>query len=276
MITFHDRIRVIDNFLPDEQVYKAYGMIDQMPSNWFLNKKSYINHEGTRVIANDWWNIHGDRFRNPPLDPNGEMTYQFGATEAHQPGCNCVYCETMQFMSENPPPDVGADVITQHMLTVYKPGDYLSQHTDDEGTTWAFTLTLSAGWQPEWGGILHIQDPEDGEWYAFPPTFNRLILMDLTQGPPLNHFVSKVTDDALQNRITLSGWYSNTDKTMVDVDHENVTETVLEHEPNPNNQAEGHFVFTEHHDAVLPEADEPVDLDQDYPSIEDIDKAQGF
>lgn len=293
MTTFHDRIKVIDNFLPDEQIYKAYGTIDQMPSNWFLSKKSYINHEGVRTTSNDWWNIHGDRFSNPPLDPNGEITYQFSATEEHQEGCNCIYCETMEWMKANPPAEVGDHNILQHMLTVFKPGDYLSQHSDEEGTTWAFTLTLSAGWRPEWGGILHVQDPDDGEWYAFVPTFNRLILLDLT-GPPLNHFVSKVTDDALQHRISLTGWYTGGDDVYAYPDMEGTSVQVLDHEPNPENKVQGEFTFTEIHQEEFVADTQPTsttfgedvtfggedheqpDQEPDYPSVEDIDKANGF
>ena len=298
MINIHERIRIIDNFLPEEQAYKAYGLIDQLPANWFLTKKSYIDHEGTRVTSNDWWNIHGDRFKNPPLDINQEITYQFLATEEHQDNCNCVYCETITYIKDNPSPDVGEDIITQHLLSVYRPGDYLSQHTDEEGATWAFTYTLSAGWRPEWGGLLHIQDPDDGEWYAFPPTFNRLILMDLTQGPPLNHFVSKVTDDALQNRITISGWYNNVNPNMVDVDHEdvseNVTETVLDYDP-VSESVNGTFTFREFDDAekpptasafggdlvheeiiTNPDGTEYAELDVVFTSVEEMDKDKGF
>ena len=68
------------------------------------------------------------------------------------------------------------------------------------------------GWRPEWGGILNCQDPDDGEWYAFPPVFNRLIMMDVTNPVNnINHFVSEVISGSPVNLVTYTGWWAESD-----------------------------------------------------------------
>ena len=211
MINYPDNIRVYDNFLPDNIAQKAYSQLSSIPQQWFSLRRTQMDHDqnspqGTRT----WWSIHGHKGEKSGLDINGKTTYQFMATDNHQIGCDCLYCDLLKIFNTNQPPEVSDQQISQSFLSVFRPGDFLSQHTDSQtDCSWAFTYTLSTGWRPEWGGILNIQDSTHGDWYAFPPVFNRLIMMDMTTPIKSNHFVSKVIDECPVNRITLSGWYNN-------------------------------------------------------------------
>lgn len=205
MTKYPENIRVYDDFLPDNLAQQLYSQIGSIPQQWYSLRKSTSNSEHTK----SWWSIHGDKSQPARLDANNKMTYQYLATDKHQPGCDCTFCSLIKILAKNPPPEVSDDKISECFLSVYRPGDYLSQHHDTAfDRTWAFTYTLSTGWRPEWGGILNIQD-KDQDWWAFPPKFNRLILMDVTEQNSSNHFVSEVIRDCPINRVTFSGWFTN-------------------------------------------------------------------
>jgi len=211
MINYPDNIRVYDNFLPDNIAQKAYSQLSSIPQQWFsLRRTQHESNQDSPKGTRTWWSIHGHKGENARLDSQGKTTYQFMATDNHQIGCDCLYCDLLKIFNTNQPPEVSDKQISQSFLSVFRPGDFLSQHTDSQtDCSWAFTYTLSTGWRPEWGGILNIQDSTHGDWYAFPPVFNRLIMMDMTTIDKSNHFVSKVAEDCPVNRITLSGWYNN-------------------------------------------------------------------
>jgi len=203
MTKYPENIRVYDDFLPENLAQQLYTQISSVPQQWYSLVKSTPKQGHTKT----WWSIHGDKSKPARLDSQGKMTYQYMATDKHQTGCDCVYCDLIKIFVQNPPPEVSEHLISDCFLSVYRPGDYLSQHHDNAyDRTWAFTYTLSTGWRPEWGGILNIQD-SDGDWYAFPPKFNRLILMDVTEKNSCNHFVSEVIRDCPINRVTFSGWF---------------------------------------------------------------------
>lgn len=208
MINYPDSIRVYDDFLSEENAYKIYATLSSLPQQWFSLHRSYIDESNNPQKAKTWWNIHGDKSRAPDYDPQGRMTYQYLATNEHQEGCNCVYCDMTTLFDQNPPPEAQGLHIMDSQLSLFRPGDYMSQHTDEfNNRIWAFSYSLSVGWRPEWGGVLHAQDPDDGEWYAFPPVFNRLIMMDVTPGSSVNHYVSEVVPSCPVNRVTFSGWW---------------------------------------------------------------------
>lgn len=211
MIRYPDSIRVYDDFLSEENAYKIYATLSSLPQQWFSNQRGFINDKNAPEKSKTWWSIHGDKGNVPDLDPQGRMTYNYLATNEHQEGCNCVYCDMTHLFDQNPPPEAQGMKVIDSQLSLFRPGDYLSQHIDVyENRVWAFSYSLSVGWRPEWGGVLNAQDPDDGEWYAFPPVFNRLIMMDVTPGNQnVNHFVSEVIPSCPMNRITFSGWWGH-------------------------------------------------------------------
>lgn len=210
MIKYPDTIRVYDDFLPLDIAQALYANLSSIPHQWFsLRKTSHDADNPVPQFNKTWWSIHGNKSDKATLHPKGYMTYQYMATDNHQAGCECTYCRLVDIFSQNPAPETSDQLIQECFLSVYRPGDFLSTHHDaSHNRTWAFTYTLSTGWKPEWGGILNIQD-ESGEWYAFPPKFNRLILMEVSKEYQTNHFVSEVIQECPINRVTFSGWYTD-------------------------------------------------------------------
>lgn len=207
MINYPDNIRVYDNYLAENVAQALYSKLSGIPQQWFSLRKTSHPEEGSKPkFSKTWWSLHGDKSTASQLDLNGEMTYQYMATDMHQSGCDCAYCDLNKLFNQQPPPEVSDLVMQESFLSLYRPGDFLSQHTDiGAQRQWAFTYTLSTGWRPEYGGILNVKS--DGIWYAFPPTFNRLILIDVTDKASCVHFVSQVIPQSPINRITYSGWW---------------------------------------------------------------------
>ena len=203
MINYPDTIKIYDDYFPECEIDAIHSGLNKIPQNWFSERRMGSDYNGTKI----WWDINKP-IESAPLSQNyRNLTYQFLSTDNHEQGCSCSYCRVIKRLGDKPPPDVGNDYIGESSLTLYRPGDYLGQHEDRrKARTWAFTLTLSKEWRPEWGGILNVE-VDMNEWLSFPPKYNRLILMR-TDGPTsCNHFVSHVIPEAPAHRLTVSGWF---------------------------------------------------------------------
>ena len=209
---------VYDNYLPIEEANRLHDKTFEMPSDWYMIRRTN-DETGKNVLENHPYKFNYRRTYQR-IKYHDTFKYHFLSTQNHSPGCPCSYCELSIYFRAHPPEECEDLDITSDFLSVYEPGDFLSQHTDKaDYRSWAFTYTVSKIWRPEWGGVLNIQ--ENKEWLAFPPTFNRLILMDLTgeldntpsffEPGGINHFVSEVIPTAPLNRITYSGWYGKGD-----------------------------------------------------------------
>lgn len=104
---------------------------------------------------------------------------------------------------------VGQQSISQidAQLTRYKPGHFLKHHCDEvyhspRTRKVAYVLGLSKDWQPDWGGLLHIQDNNANVRETLIPQFNALTLFRV----PTPHFVSQVTNYCPATRLSLAGW----------------------------------------------------------------------
>ena len=120
--------------------------------------------------------------------------------------------ELAQFLSSPPVLDMmmrvtGADdlVYADCQATRYRPGDFLTPHNDElEGMNrkFAYVLSLTEGWLPRWGGLLHFVDGEGGIESTITPRFNALSLFSIGQ----SHYVSQVATYAPMARISVTGW----------------------------------------------------------------------
>lgn len=225
MINYPDTIKVYDNFLPDDvinDIYKRLG--DDLGPIDFKLRRSGIAADGKTVLhTKTLWNIHGTRIPPPPPTQE-ELAYNFLSTNDHKESCKCAYCDLLQIFENYLPKELQGLTLDDSYLSMYRPGDFLNRHHDahyySDMRQWAFTLTLTKDWLPDYGGILNIQDPECGNWYAFPPVFNRLILMDVSLSEEkvgMTHFVSHVHPNVTINRLTYSGWYGKKASDDVDV-----------------------------------------------------------
>lgn len=108
--------------------------------------------------------------------------------------------------------DFGAAVIgAPHVAGVraqasnYRPGDFLTLHDDKHGRDTrlaAFTLGLTQGWRPDWGGQLLFHDTDGQIERGFMPGFNVLTLFKV----PRQHSVAPVAAYAAAKRLSITGW----------------------------------------------------------------------
>jgi Rps23 Pro-64 3,4-dihydroxylase Tpa1-like proline 4-hydroxylase len=88
----------------------------------------------------------------------------------------------------------------------YKPGDFLSHHTDDvKNKRLSFVFYLSPEWEDHFGGLLHLIAP-DGEVIKIAPSYNSLLIFDVAART--EHFINPVEPCAGNRaRLTVSGWF---------------------------------------------------------------------
>ena len=90
--------------------------------------------------------------------------------------------------------------------TLYRPGQFLSQHSDshkDEGWRVAYVLNFTTvEWRPDWGGYLMFFDEHGDIEAGYKPRFNSLNLFAV----PRWHSVSYVPQFAPIARYAITGW----------------------------------------------------------------------
>jgi len=90
-------------------------------------------------------------------------------------------------------------------VACFTPACFLKRHqdtTDKEKRFAAYVFNFTRGWDPDWGGHLHILDDEFRNVDVFEPSFNSLIIFRV----PRIHFVSQVSNYARGARYTATGW----------------------------------------------------------------------
>lgn len=111
--------------------------------------------------------------------------------------------ETLEFFrSLSGEPDI---IFADAQATRYRRGDFLTRHDDAvEGKhrKLAYVLSLSLQWQPEWGGLLLLNNDEGGIAQSIVPQFNSLTLFKV--GQP--HSVSFVAPYTGGDRLSVTGW----------------------------------------------------------------------
>ncbi|MDH5433653.1 MAG: 2OG-Fe(II) oxygenase, partial [Gammaproteobacteria bacterium] len=95
--------------------------------------------------------------------------------------------------------------------TRFKPGHFLTRHLDivpEQARKYAFVLSLSKSWHPDWGGLLQFYSKGGTPRDAWTPQFNTLSLFDVSH----IHSVTYVTPFAAEQRISLTGWFTSENK----------------------------------------------------------------
>ncbi len=90
-------------------------------------------------------------------------------------------------------------------VACFTPACFLKRHqdtTDKEKRFAAYVFNFTRGWDPDWGGHLHVLDEELRNVDVFEPSFNTLTIFKV----PRIHFVSQVTNYARGARFTATGW----------------------------------------------------------------------
>jgi hypothetical protein len=97
-------------------------------------------------------------------------------------------------------------VFADAQATRYRAGDFLTRHDDhaaDKNRRFAYVLSLSPAWQPDWGGLLIFHEPDGSVPHLIVPRFNALSLFAV----PQPHSVTYVTPFARAPRLSVTGWF---------------------------------------------------------------------
>jgi SM-20-related protein len=89
--------------------------------------------------------------------------------------------------------------------TRFDPGHFLTCHDDavaGKNRLFAYVLSLTQMWRPDWGGCLQFFNDEGNIEEAYTPAFNALNLF----GVPADHSVSIVAPFAGASRYSITGW----------------------------------------------------------------------
>lgn len=113
--------------------------------------------------------------------------------------------DTKKWMSEMSNRDCMGDSTVRGEY--YANGDHSLPTTDFiYQRTVAFDWHLSRDWKPEWGGALYWCQEASQHAYIH-QSFNTLVLYSVTKDT--SHFVTPVTDQATEKRLSLSGWWNS-------------------------------------------------------------------
>lgn len=96
----------------------------------------------------------------------------------------------------------------ESQFTRFTKGQYLTRHRDTlagNRRRLAFVLSLSQGWHPDWGGLLHFYEETGEVSEVWIPRFNSLQLFDISH----IHGVSAVAPCAPRGRFSLTGWFTS-------------------------------------------------------------------
>ena len=90
-------------------------------------------------------------------------------------------------------------------------GDYLRPHADDnKDRALALVMYLTPGWDPTFGGSLHMVHG-DGSETRVDADYNSIVLFDVLAGT--SHSVAPVEPSAGDTaRVTIGGWYHRPDR----------------------------------------------------------------
>lgn len=98
--------------------------------------------------------------------------------------------------------------LTTLFLSKYKPGSFLSPHSDKGNGKLAFVINLSKFWKPQYGGVLHFLNDDRTEIIdSYVPLFNTFIIFEVPLEKGIPHFVSHVNPNIKHNRYAITGWF---------------------------------------------------------------------
>ena len=91
-------------------------------------------------------------------------------------------------------------------VTRFRVGDFLTRHIDNvagETRKFAYVLSLTKYWHPDWGGLLQFFENSGEPQNALSPVFNSLTLFDVNKV----HSVTSIAPFAPTDRLSITGWF---------------------------------------------------------------------
>jgi len=93
-------------------------------------------------------------------------------------------------------------------MSKYKPGNFLSPHSDKGNGRLAFVINLTKNWKPQYGGNLNFLNDDRTEIIeTFVPDFNNIVLFTVEDNKETPHFVSHIAPGVKYNRYAITGWF---------------------------------------------------------------------
>jgi len=214
---------VIPNFLePDlaEEIYQKLSAQDE--SFWkkiiLIEDKLISCQEQKNGLTNEQL----EKLRNLAQyqAAEGNFSYCYAKNVNHiDPQCDCFGCGMLkQFASDqNIISTITAitgislsRMMGELFFSRYSEDDFLTLHTDYDKGKVAFIINFTKEWQPFYGGMLHLLEPNKIDVQkVIVPKFNQLTLLripDDKEGYP--HFVSPVASYVKKHRYSLAGWFT--------------------------------------------------------------------
>lgn len=176
-------------FAPEFGLYSSEGAVDER--EWLLADEQDRFFRLRKLV------------RTPPqfqMSPNALTYLQF--RKAFQRPELKAFFEAISGLSLGWSDDFGAHSMIQ--------GDFLRPHSDDNrNRRLALVIYLSPEWKRDFGGALHVVD-RSGTITEVEPRYNSMIAFDVLAAPA--HLVLPIVPAAGHNqRLTIGGWYHNTD-----------------------------------------------------------------
>ena len=199
-------IQVHENYLPELVAEALYDKTLECPENWW--KTAYVIDGGLPTYLSGTVKhtmIDMESEVNESLRSGG-FAYRFKRSVDHVEKCPCYQCEFRYYVSYVLKEFIEKQFNMENLeldnmfFSVYKSGDFLSMHHDEDRGDVAFVINLTKHWRPEFGGMFHCE----GKYIE--PKFNSLMIMDLGK-KGVDHFVSEVSHRTPFPRVAVSGWF---------------------------------------------------------------------
>jgi SM-20-related protein len=193
-----------------QRLYKA--LKDETPWRLTVNKGNEIfdvpnvSPEKRQIIAIDAWERARTQFQyvydNHRLSHDGEPY----ADPGHYFAKLVAFLNAPHFLAAMRA-ITGIEEIgrTVGQATLYRPGDFLTQHEDLHGNRnrlAAYVFNMTPAWRPDWGGLLLFYNERGHIEEGFVPAFNALNIFRV----PAPHSVSQVAPFGGM-RYSVTGWF---------------------------------------------------------------------
>ena len=201
----------IENWLDGEYSEKLHSHLYNMNPNWWFHSTTNNGMVNVRNFHYNETQIKENEMLARKKLFNNEFSYIFWRTTGHGDSCKCVECifkndlisaEYLTFIYQIT--GLRVDTTKEVFSSWYRPGNFLSIHSDAINGQLGFSYHLSKKWKPEYGGNLHLLTDSDIDRVVI-PSFNTLNLFGLDSQKA--HFVSEVSVGVPENRYAISGWW---------------------------------------------------------------------
>lgn len=193
-------IVIIDNFLDEELAQKIYELFCSCEDFQHI-QQTRENHYNT-ILKNNVYCL-----------PDKKEIYYASFRKSNTLSANKEFNKFLSHIKKVAKEISGypLNYFTEPLCYEMKPGDHFRVHKDLYAGEFGYTYFLTKNWKWDWGGIVNYYLEKKDEMTPVLPRFNRLVVRN--EKKELNHFVSHVTDFALESRRSINGWGSISDLT---------------------------------------------------------------